>query len=94
MSAGKKCRAAFHRIFPVAALACAQALTLPSASSACQRPAAASTEAATKGLAGIQNYISEGWNRLTRSMTSCASLRDVKATGPLVLYLPAAFPVP
>jgi alpha,alpha-trehalase len=44
---------------------------------------------AAGALADIQQYISVAWNELTRSMTSCESLTDVKTSEPPVLYLPA-----
>ncbi|HXP17850.1 MAG TPA: trehalase family glycosidase [Terriglobales bacterium] len=44
------------------------------------------------GLAPILDYISSGWDTLTRSMTDCQTVVDPKLTVPSVLYLPADFP--
>jgi alpha,alpha-trehalase len=46
------------------------------------------------GLAPILNYISTGWDTLTRSMTDCQTVVDPKLTEASVLYLPADFPAP
>jgi alpha,alpha-trehalase len=46
------------------------------------------------GLAPIRQYIANGWDTLTRSMTDCASVVDPKMKVHPVLYLPAGFPVP
>ena len=39
-------------------------------------------------------YIHASWDLLTRSVTDCRSLADVKVSGIPVLYLPAGFPTP
>src|ERR1039457_4756415 len=39
-------------------------------------------------------YIHQSWDQLSRSMTDCHSLVDVKVTSNPVLYLPAEIPVP
>jgi alpha,alpha-trehalase len=39
-------------------------------------------------------YIHQGWDELSRSMTDCHSLVDVKVTTAPVLYVPADLPVP
>ncbi len=49
---------------------------------------------ADNGLNPILNYISSGWDTLTRSMTDCQSVVDPKLTEASVLYLPADFPAP
>jgi alpha,alpha-trehalase len=46
------------------------------------------------GLTPILNYISSGWDTLTRSMTNCQTVVDPKLTEASVLYLPADFPAP
>ena len=46
------------------------------------------------GLQPIRSYISASWNRLSRSLTDCATFTDVKVTGAPQLYLPANFPTP
>jgi alpha,alpha-trehalase len=51
-------------------------------------------EEPTPALAPIRQYISAGWDTLTRSMTDCASVVDPKMKVNPVLYLPAGFPVP
>jgi alpha,alpha-trehalase len=45
-------------------------------------------------LQPILDYISSGWNTLTRSTTSCAGVADAKLSQPSVLYLPADFAIP
>jgi alpha,alpha-trehalase len=40
------------------------------------------------------NYIHAAWDTLTRSMTDCHSLVDIKVTANPILYLPAGMPVP
>jgi alpha,alpha-trehalase len=49
---------------------------------------------ATRGLVPILNYISTGWDTLTRSMNDCNTVVDSKLKEASVLYLPARFPVP
>src|SRR5436309_4165755 len=49
---------------------------------------------AQAGLPEIQSYISSAWDTLTRSMTSCQSITDPKASTPPVIYLPADFATP
>ena len=53
----------------------------------------AQNKAAT-GLAPVRQYISAGWDNLTRSMTDCAFVVDPKIKAHAVLYLPAGFQVP
>jgi alpha,alpha-trehalase len=45
-------------------------------------------------LTNIQQYISEGWDHLMRSLTDCQTYADVKTQDEPVLYLPAAMPEP
>jgi alpha,alpha-trehalase len=40
------------------------------------------------------NYIHSAWDTLTRSMTDCHSLVDIKVTVSPVLYMPAELPAP
>jgi alpha,alpha-trehalase len=47
-----------------------------------------------QGLKPILDYISSGWDMLTRSMTDCRSVADPKITAAPVLYLPAKYPEP
>src|SRR5579871_5112281 len=46
------------------------------------------------GLKPILDYISSGWDTLTRSMTECESVVDPKIAAASVLYLPAGFSEP
>ena len=45
-------------------------------------------------LNDILQYISAGWDTLTRTMNRCESLQDSKTDGEPVLYLPAEMAVP
>lgn len=45
-------------------------------------------------LTSIQQYISQGWDHLTRSLLDCQTYEDVKTTDEPVLYLPAQLPDP
>src|SRR3981081_1377689 len=56
--------------------------------------AVAQGKTSAPGLAPIRQYIANGWDTLTRSMTDCASVVDPKMKVHPVLYLPAGFPVP
>jgi alpha,alpha-trehalase len=47
-----------------------------------------------KGLKPILDYISSGWDTLTRSMSDCKSIVDPKITAQSVLYLPKEMPEP
>jgi alpha,alpha-trehalase len=49
---------------------------------------------AVQGLSPILNYISSGWDTLTRSMDDCKTLVDSKLMETSVLYLPAHFAAP
>jgi alpha,alpha-trehalase len=42
----------------------------------------------------IRTYIRSGWDTLSRSMSDCKSVVDIKVTTNPILYLPAAVPVP
>ncbi len=53
-----------------------------------------STAAAAPSSAATLQYIHSTWSKLTRSMTDCASLTDVKVSEQPVLYLPAEMPAP
>jgi alpha,alpha-trehalase len=59
-------------------------------------PARAEQPAAADGpgLKPILDYISSGWDTLTRSMTECQSVADPKMNVAPVLYLPAGFAEP
>jgi len=45
-------------------------------------------------LKDILNYISTGWDTLSRTMSRCESLEDTKTDGEPVLYLPAEIAIP
>jgi len=50
--------------------------------------------ASAEGLTPIRQYIANGWDTLTRSMTDCSSVVDPKMKVKPVLYVPAGFAVP
>jgi len=52
------------------------------------------THSQTAESAATLAYIHSGWDELSRSMTDCHSLVDVKVTTTPVLYVPADFTVP
>ena len=61
----------------------------------CASTAAAPADTADKqGLKPILSYISQAWDTLTRSMTSCESIVDPKIAETPVLYLPAGLEEP
>jgi len=47
-----------------------------------------------EGLKPILNYISTGWDTLTRSMTNCETIVDPKLVEKSVVYIPAHYPMP
>jgi alpha,alpha-trehalase len=59
-------------------------------------PASAQQPAAAPGgvTKPILEYISNGWDTLTRSMDNCATIVDPKLTGKSILYVPADYEVP
>jgi alpha,alpha-trehalase len=75
-------------------------LALISASLACSgaipaRPQQAPAEAtAPSGLQPILEYISNGWDTLTRSMGDCSTIVDSKLAAKSILYVPANFEIP
>jgi len=75
-------------------LLCAAALLSPGLAyrtGAQQATTAPSTSTATKP---ILEYISNGWDTLTRSMGDCSTIVDPKLTGRSILYVPADYPIP
>ena len=56
--------------------------------------AAPAEDSTGTGLKPILDYISTGWDTLTRSMTECKSIVDPKIAAAPVLYLPKDFPEP
>ena len=61
---------------------------------AAPRTAGLESSASAGELSPILNYISRGWDTLTRSMTDCNTVADPKIREASVLYVPAHFPVP
>ena len=45
-------------------------------------------------LAGILQYISSGWDNLTRSINDCKTFEDAKTDGNPILYFPSDLPIP
>jgi alpha,alpha-trehalase len=77
-----------HRLLVLALFAiCLSRLSAPA-------DAAEAKNSPQPGLAPILDYISSGWDTLTRSMTDCQTVVDPKLTEPSVLYLPADFAAP
>jgi alpha,alpha-trehalase len=78
--------------------ACCAALSLNHAASAQNPlsfpPTAASQAEEAAQQAKIRGYIGDGWQSLSRSMSDCKSVADIKVTTIPVLYLPAAMPAP
>ena len=48
----------------------------------------------SQSLSDILSYISGDWDRLTRSMSDCATFVDSKTDGEQILYVPAHVPLP
>ncbi len=78
------CRSVFSAVFLFALLA--------SSAQGRSQSGAAAPEGA--GLKPILDYISSGWDTLTRSMTDCQSVVDPKIAAAAVMYLPAGFAEP
>ena len=71
--------------FAAIGLLCAGAQEAP-------QPAAAANKAPDP--AATLAYIHEAWTTLTRSMTDCHSLVDIKETANPILFMPAELPAP
>jgi alpha,alpha-trehalase len=56
-------------------------------------PESADAEA-SNSFGDILQYISAGWDTLTRTMSRCESLEDTKTGGEAVMYIPAGMAVP
>jgi len=67
------------------------ALLLPLAATAQTQD---STANQTADQAAIRQYISTGWSTLSRSMSECKSVADIKVQTTPVMYLPADVPTP
>src|ERR1700737_481546 len=61
----------------------------PKPAASISRPAGASDSSSD-----ILQYISTGWDTLTRTMNRCESLEDSKTDGEPVLYVPAEMAIP
>jgi alpha,alpha-trehalase len=57
-------------------------------------PTGATTTNKTPDPAATLAYIHDAWTMLTRSMTDCHSLVDIKVTANPILYMPAEVPAP
>jgi len=57
-------------------------------------PSGASPTGKSPDPAATQAYIHDAWSTLTRSMTDCHSLVDIKVTANPILYMPAEVPAP
>jgi alpha,alpha-trehalase len=69
--------------------------TIPIPDSGYGQPTPISSGAsAANSLSDILQYISAGWDTLTRTMNRCESLEDTKTGGEAVLYLPAEMATP
>ena len=58
------------------------------------QPSGATGAARTPDPAATLTYIHDAWATLTRSMTDCHSLVDIKVTAHPILYMPADVPAP
>jgi alpha,alpha-trehalase len=57
-------------------------------------PSGATATSKTPDPAATLAYIDDAWSTLTRSMTECHSLVDIKVTANPILYMPADVPIP
>src|SRR5271163_4813969 len=74
---------------------CVAGLALAVASPNAVHAQTASTAGSAAGLAPIRQYISTGWDTLTRSLSECSNVVDPKlAASESILYFPADFSVP
>ena len=58
------------------------------------QPTGATAANKTPDPAATLAYIHDAWTTLTRSMTDCHSLVDIKVTANPILYMPAEVPAP
>ena len=88
----------FWRVRPLSwLLATVLVIAIPSGSAVESSPREQFSQSNTEdfqSLADLLQYISVDWDRLTRSLASCATYPDSKVKGEQVLYLPADAPVP
>src|SRR5580765_5835443 len=82
-----------RKLFPIILLLVCTSLAFPGVAPA--RPQQAAAEATTTArLQPILEYISKGWDTLTRSMSDCATIVDSKLAAKSILYVPANFEIP
>jgi alpha,alpha-trehalase len=74
-------------VFAAIGISCASAQEAP-------QPAGALATSKTPDTAATLAYIHDAWTTLTRSMTDCHSLVDIKVTANPILYMPAEVPAP
>src|SRR5258708_32983157 len=85
----------FQIFWSVMAQAALVMSTIPLTNSAYRRATPVSKGAtAPNSVADILQYISIGWDTLTRTMNRCESLEDIKTGGEAVMNLPAGMAVP
>jgi alpha,alpha-trehalase len=88
----------FWRVCPLSwLLATVFVIAIPSGSAVESSPREQSSQSNTEdfqSLADLLHYISVDWDRLTRSLASCATYPDSKVKGEQILYLPADAPMP
>src|SRR6201982_2902403 len=88
----------FRRVCPLSwLLATVLVFTIPSGSTVESSPHGRSSQSTTEAfqsLADLLRYISVDWDRLTRSLSSCATYPDSKVEGEQILYLPADASMP
>src|SRR6202021_3430540 len=78
-------------------LATVLVIAIPPGSAVESSPREHSSQSTTEdfqSLADLLQYISVDWDRLTRSLASCATYLDRKEKGEKTLYLPADSPAP
>ena len=81
------------KLFPIILVLVCASLAFPGVAPA--RPQQAAAEATTNaGLQPILEYISKGWDTLTRSMSDCATIVDSKLAAKSILYVPENFEIP
>ncbi len=84
-----------HNILSVVAQGVLVMSAIPISNTARAQSAAASNDSAAQSSpADILQYISAGWDNLTRGMNRCESLEDTKTGGEAFLYLPADMAIP